>query len=154
MSINKALFSSDKDHWETPDNLFKELNKEFMFCLDVASSKKNTKCLNFYTKEDNGLKKPWGHTNWCNPPYGSDINQWIEKAILESTQGNLTVMLLPARTDTRWFHRYIYNAKNVEIRFLKGRLKFTINGKPLLDKKGNPQSAPFPSMIVIFRGVK
>lgn len=139
--MNKILFSSDKMDWETPQKLFDELNAEFNFNCDVAASKENTKCYLYFDKDDDGLKQSWLKTNWCNPPYGSEIGKWVEKAHYESFNGNTTVMLIPARTDTKYFHDYIYNKH--EIRFLKGRLKFS-NSK---------NSAPFPSMIVIFRGV-
>lgn len=135
-------FSSKTVEWETPQELFDELNKEFQFDLDVCATKENAKCKIFFTKDDNGLKQLWGGTCWMNPPYGREIGEWVRKAFMHSkTRGIKTVALLPARTDTKWFHNYIYKKDNVEIRFIKGRLKF-----------GNSKnSAPFPSMIVIFR---
>ena len=136
--MNKILFSSNKEDWETPQDLFNELNKEFNFTVDVASSEQNHKCKRYYTEKENGLIQNWDNeTVWCNPPYGRKIGDWVKKA----SESNATVvMLLPARTDTKWFHEYIYN--KAEIRFIKGRLKF-----------GNSvNSAPFPSIIVIFRG--
>ena len=141
--MNKELmFSSKTDLWETPQNLFDELDKEFNFDIDVCATPENAKCKNYYTQEQNGLSQPWLGTVWCNPPYGRQISFWVEKAWHSTKNKNSTVvMLLPARTDTRWFHDYIYKKENVEIRFLKGRLKFG-------DSKN---SAPFPSMIVIFR---
>lgn len=140
--MNKDLmFSSKTDNWETPINLFNELNKEFHFKLDVCANKENAKLKKYYTKEQNGLIQPWSGICWCNPPYGRDIGKWVCKAYMESRSGSIIVMLLPARTDTKWFHAYIYNY--AEIRFLKGRLKF-----------GNSKyNAPFPSMIVIFKKV-
>ena len=136
--MNKILFSSNKEDWETPQDLFNELNKEFNFTVDVASSKENHKCNRYYTEKDNGLKQNWDNEIvWCNPPYGRKIGDWVKKA---SESKTTVVMLLPARTDTKWFHEYIYN--KAEVRFIKGRLKF-----------GNSvNSAPFPSMIVIFKG--
>lgn len=138
--MNKVLFSSNKEDWETPQDLFNELNKEFNFTVDVASSEKNYKCNRHYTEKENGLIQNWNNEIvWCNPPYGRKIGDWVEKA---SESKTTVVMLLPARTDTKWFHKYIYN--KAETRFIKGRLKF-----------GNSvNSAPFPSMIVIFKGVK
>lgn len=142
MAISKTLYSSKTDMWETPQVLFDELDKEFHFELDVCATPENAKCVEFYTKEQDGLKQPWNCTCWCNPPYGRDVWQWVRKALFASIEGATVVMLLPARTDTKWFHDYIY--KRAEIRFLKGRLKF-----------GNSKnSAPFPSMIVVFRGLK
>lgn len=141
----EVMFSSKSDEWETPQNLFDELNKEFDFVLDVCATKENAKCEKYFTKEDNGLTKNWslyGGCKWMNPPYGREIGEWVRKAFMwNRKQGVTIVCLLPARTDTKWFHDYIYKNPNVEIRFLKGRLKF-----------GNSKnSAPFPSMIAIFR---
>lgn len=136
--INKILFLSRSDLWSTPQYLFDSLNAEFHFDLDVCATSENAKCKKFYTKEVNGLLQPWRGNVWCNPPYGRDISKWIQKAIDSST---LVVMLLPARTDTKWFHEYIYG--KAEIRFIKGRLKF---GDSLISAP-----FPFPSMVVIFR---
>ncbi len=136
-----GLFSSTTDEWATPQGFFDELNEEFRFTLDPAASKNNHKCETFFTKEQNGLNRPWGgYTVFCNPPYGREIGKWVQKAWEEhKTNGITVVMLLPARTDTRWFHEFIYG--KAEIRFVCGRLKF-----------GNAtNSAPFPSMVVIFR---
>lgn len=139
--MNKILFSSSSDEWVTPDLLYNKLNEEFKFDLDPCSTDENAKCIEHFTKEDNGLSKDWrGRRVFCNPPY-SEINKWVEKAYYETCKDNtLVVMLIPSRTDTKYFHNYIYN--RTEIRFIKGRLKFS-NSK---------NSAPFPSMVVIFRG--
>lgn len=146
--INKGLFTSNTPEWETPQDLFDELSKEFNFVLDVCATKDNAKCLNYIDKERDGLIQDWnwasgGGWTWMNPPYGREIGAWVRKA----SESGKVVALLPARTDTKWFHDYIYNSrytkkvKFTEIRFLKGRLKF-----------GNSKnSAPFPSMIVIFK---
>ena len=142
MAVSEVLYSSKSEMWETPQELFAELDHEFHFGLDVCATPENAKCKKYYTPEQDGLSQPWTGTCWCNPPYGRKIGQWVRRAFLASVSGNTVVMLLPARTDTIWFHEYIY--KRAEIRFLKGRLKF-----------GNSEnSAPFPSMIVIFRGLK
>ena len=133
--INEGLFTSNTDEWETPQELFDDLDKEFRFNFDVCTMINNAKKYSFWTKEENGLSKDWSMLRcWCNPPYGREIGKWVKKA----SESDFCVMLLPARTDTRWFHDYIYN--KAEIRFLRGRLKFS-NSK---------NSAPFPSMIVIF----
>lgn len=139
--INNALFSSNSDEWETPDTVFKMLDDEFCFNLDPCASDMNHKCDNYFTIEDNGLNQKWGGQRvFCNPPY-SEINKWVEKAYRESRHDNtLVVLLIPSRTDTRYFHNFIYN--RAEIRFIKGRLKFN----------QSKSTAPFPSMIVIFRG--
>ena len=136
----ELMFSSKTDLWETPQDLFDKLNNEFHFTLDVCATPENAKCEEFYTKEQDGLKQPWKGTVWCNPPYGRQIGEWVRRAFLASVSGSTVVMLLPARTDTKWFHDYIYRRNNVEIRFIRGRLKFG----------GNKNSAPFPSMVVVF----
>lgn len=147
--INKALFTNHSDIWTTPQDLFDKLNKEFNFTLDVCASKENTKCKKYFTEEANALLKDWSN-NICfmNPPYSRIQDKFIAKAKEESDKGSIIVCLLPAGTDTKRFHKYIWNKdlhkprERVEIRFIKGRLKF-----------GNSiNSAPFPSMIVIFRG--
>jgi phage N-6-adenine-methyltransferase len=130
-------FSSKTDIWATPQPLFDELNDEFGFTIDVCALPENAKCKRYYTPEDDGLKQDWrGETVYLNPPYGRAISKWMQKAWLSSKQGATVVCLLPARTDTKWWHSYCADA---EIRFLKGRLKF-----------GDAKSgAPFPSAIVI-----
>ena len=137
------MFSSKSCMWETPQDFFDKLNDEFHFSLDVCATPENAKCSNFFTEKVDGLKQNWGGqgTIWCNPPYGRDVSKWVKKAYELSQEGGTAVMLLPARTDSRWFHEYIYN--KAEVRFVKGRLKFG----------GSKNSAPFPSMVVIFRGV-
>ena len=132
----KVMFSSATDLWETPQDFFDKLNEEFCFETDVCALPENAKCKKFYSPEQNGLLQNWGGNCWCTPPYGSKIGEWVKKA---SESKATVVMLLPARTATKWFHDYIYN--KAEIRFIKGRLKF-----------GNSKnSAPFPSMVAIFR---
>lgn len=146
--MNKeVLFSSNKKNWETPQKFFDELNKEFNFTLDAASSDTNHKCDKYFTEQDNGLIQDWcGETVFVNPPYGNkETGEWTKKCYEESLKPNTTVVLLiPARTDRKSFHKYIYNRPNVEIRFLEGRLKFEINGVA-------GDAAPFPSMIVVFK---
>lgn len=140
--MNNVLFSSKSNEWETPIELFNELNNEFKFTVDVASTDNNYKVKKHYTEKENGLIQNWDNERvWCNPPYGKEIGKWVKKA---SESKGLVVMLIPSRTDTKWFHQYVYRKNNVDIRFLKGRLKF-----------GNSKnSAPFPSMIIIFKGGK
>lgn len=135
------MFSSKTDLWETPQDLFDKLNREFHFNMDVCATSGNAKCKVYYDLKKNGLVQPWNGPVWCNPPYGREIQKWVKKAWEEWMNGNTVVMLLLARTDTKWFHDYIYNKQGVEIRFLRGRLKFG----------GCKNSAPFPSMIVVFR---
>jgi site-specific DNA-methyltransferase (adenine-specific) len=140
----KVMFSSNTDEWETPKDLFNKLDQEFNFWLDVCATEENKKVGLYISKEQDGLKQKWSEyvipTCWMNPPYGKEIGKWVKKAYEESLNGATVVCLLPARTDTKWFHEYILG--KAEIRFLKGRLRFG-------DSK---DSAPFPSMIVIFRG--
>ena len=143
MKGQQILFSSKSDEWPTPSPIFEELDSEFHFDLDVCATDENHKCTNYFTKRLDGLSQNWGgHRVFCNPPY-SEISKWVEKAFRETrTDNTLVVLLIPSRTDTRYFHDYIYQRS--EIRFIKGRLKFG----------DNINSAPFPSMIVIFRGAK
>lgn len=134
----KVMFSSATDKWSTPQWFFDKLNQEFNFTLDPCADESNHKCEKYFTKEQNGLIQDWsGERVFCNPPYGREIGEWVKRCATSAAE--IVVMLIPARTDTRWFHEFIYN--KAEIRFLRGRLKF-----------GNSKnSAPFPSMVVIFR---
>jgi len=139
-----VMFSSNSIEWETPLWLFEELNTIHHFTIDVCATPENKKCALFYSIEDNGLSKSWEGNCWMNPPYGREISKWVQKAYIESRKGTCKVVaLLPSRTDTAWFHNYIYRKSGVSIEFLKGRLKF-----------GNAKnSAPFPSMIVTFNSI-
>lgn len=151
----KVLFSSEKDYWETPQWLFDSLNEKYHFTLDSAASDENYKCSKYFTKEDDGLSQDWGgHSVFCNPPYGNkETGEWTRKCYEEAKKPETTVVLLiSARTDRRSFHDYIYNKKGVNITFLQGRLGFKINGEPIRDDFGRIQKAPFPSMIVEFKG--
>lgn len=137
----KGVFSSQTDEWETPQSLFDELNTEFHFDLDPCATDENHKCAEYYTRADDGLAKNWGGRSvYCNPPYGRQIGKWVRKAYEEAQKpGTTVVLLIPARTDTKWFHDYIYG--KTEIRFIRGRVRFG-------DSK---HGAPFPSMIVVWR---
>lgn len=144
--MNPVHFMSEKNDWETPQELFNELHAEFRFTLDAAASDQNHKLPRYYTEETDGLSKDWGGERvFCNPPYGDkETGVWTEKCWREAQKPNtLVVLLIPARTDRKSFHDFIYNKPNVEIRFLKGRLRFEDNGQKL-------GTAPFPSMLVIF----
>lgn len=137
--LNDCLFSSKTDLWSTPQDFFDKLNNEFHFTLDPCATDENAKCSTYYTIEDDGLKQDWsGHIVFCNPPYGRKIGDWVKKCYKESLKGTTIVMLIPARTDTAYFHDYIYG--KAELRFVRGRLKF---GEA-------KQGAPFPSMVVIY----
>ena len=147
------MASSKSDEWETPQDLFNSLNKEFHFTLDPCSREYNYKCTKHYTIEDDGLSKSWdGEVVFCNPPYGHTIGKWVEKCWQEHSKNGITVvMLIPSRTDTKWFHSYIMN-KASEIRFVQGRLKFVNRTFPSYREDGNFKisPAPFPSMIVVY----
>lgn len=134
----ELMFSSNTDLCSTPKDFFDKLDQEFHFTLDPCATSDNAKCEKYYTKEQDGLQQEWRGTVFCNPPYGRELPKWIKKCHDESTHSTV-VMLIPARTDTKAFHDYIYGQS--EIRFVRGRLKF-----------GNSKnSAPFPSMVVVFR---
>ena len=148
----KLHFSSARDDWETPPEVFEPLNREFRFSLDVCANAKNTKCKRWYSVNKNGI---WTGHCWMNPPYGRQIKTWVHHAywaVRESDTtrygcAELVCCLLPARTDTRWWHDYIWDGTKhcarpgVEVRFVKGRIKFV----------GAEHVAPFPSAVVIFR---
>lgn len=140
--VAEALFSSKNDSWTTPKDLFDKLNFLYQFTLDAASSDDNCLCEKHYTLENDGLEQSWeGERVFCNPPY-SKIKDWARKFAEEGTKGNcLIVALVPARTDTRWWHEH---AKTADlIHYIKGRLKF-----------GNsPNSAPFPSALLFWFGL-
>ncbi len=131
-------FSSCTDEWSTPDWLFKMLNREFQFTLDPCSSHANARCARHFTRAEDGLAQDWaGHVVFMNPPYGREIRHWMGKALVSARAGAMVVCLVPARTDTGWWHTYAIHG---EIRFLRGRLRF---GQA-------QQGAPFPSAIVVF----
>lgn len=141
--LNEALFSSDSGEWETPDDLFSHYATIFRFDVDLAAQEHNTKLHTFISPELDSLKQNWllwGRVGWLNPPYGRGIIDWVKKCCEEQERGFTTVALLPARTDTKWFHRYVKLQANVT--FLEGRLKFV----------GAPSSAPFPSMVAVYEG--
>ncbi len=132
-------FSSATPEWSTPQSFFDELNVEFGFTLDPCCTHENAKCPRHYTKDDDGLSQDWTKDiTFMNPPYGREIKAWMKKAYESSVGGGIVVCLVPARTDTQWFHDY---AMKGSIRFIKGRLKFG----------GHANPAPFPSCVVVFR---
>jgi len=121
--------TSDRTDWETPRELFDRLNAFWHFDLDAAASDTNHLCVDYYTKETDGLAHSWaGRRVWCNPPYGKQIAAWARKAYEETRDGRtLVIMLVPARTDTRWYHDYI-QGHAAEVKFIRGRLKYTLGG--------------------------
>lgn len=137
---SKALFSSGSTEWETPDALFKKYDNLYHFTIDVCATAENTKCKKYFSPADNGLAQDWAGVCWMNPPYGRGVEPWIKKAYESVQSGAVVVALLPVRTDTKWFHRYIYG--KAEIYFLEGRVKFAQG------EKSGP--ATFPSMIVVW----
>lgn len=151
-----VMFGKATDEWSTPQGYFDALDLEFCFWLDVAASEDNAKCVVYFTAEDDALSKDWATggvvkqpTCWMNPPY-SRCREFIAKAAQEARKGCTVVCLVPSRTDTRWWHSDVWDADRktyrpgVEVRFVKGRLKF-----------GNStNSAPFPSVVIVFRPVE
>ena len=133
-------FSSKTGDWDTPQDFFDKLDDQFHFTLDPCATSQSAKCKKYFTEEDDGLIQDWkGHKVFVNPPYGRNIGAWIKKGYEESKKHNtLVVMLLPSRTDTKWWHDYVMKAK--EIHFVRGRLKFG----------SSTNAAPFPSAVVVF----
>jgi phage N-6-adenine-methyltransferase len=139
MAEFKTKFNTGKQDWETPESIFDPLNREFCFNLDVCAIPSNTKCEKYFTPEQNGLNKKWRGMCWMNPPFGQQ-SKWVKKAYEESQNGATVVCLLPARTNTNWWHDYCMKG---EIRFIRGRPKF----------KGAKHGLPQPLAIIIF-GIK
>jgi phage N-6-adenine-methyltransferase len=135
--MNNVMFSSQSCEWETPLPFFQTLNEHYHFTLDVCATPHNAKCAAYFTKEQNGLTKEWRGRCWMNPPYGREIGAWVKKAYESACKGALVVCLLPARTDTAWWHDYCMKGK---ITFIRGRLKFG----------GSQNAAPFPSAVIVF----
>lgn len=144
MPLNDALFTSKRHDWETPQELFDDLDREFgPFDLDVCATPDNAKVQRYFTPEDDGLAQEWHGLCFMNPPYGRDIARWVEKARTEAEEGRATVVaLIPARTDTRYWHEHIFDVAD-HILFLRGRVKFHLDGEPV-------GTAPFPSAVVIW----
>ena len=131
-------FSSATDMWSTPQEFFDQLDSEFGFTLDVCSTHENAKCDQHFTESEDGLSQVWDGVCWMNPPYGRTIGKWMRKAWESSLTGATVVCLVPARTDTAWWHDYAIRG---DVRFLRGRLKFG----------GSANPAPFPNAVVVFR---
>jgi phage N-6-adenine-methyltransferase len=158
---NALMFSKASDEWSTPQDFWEALNAEFHFDMDVAATSENTKCELLITQEDDALSMDWGGVCWLNPPY-SKCREFIAKAAEQAKKGCTVVCLVPSRTDTRWWHEHVWDRNKhmaqpgVEIRFVKGRLKFGTQAGPIrtsLRTKGGPvnNSAPFPSVVLVFR---
>ena len=138
--MNPALHTSKKQDWVTPDWLFHQLDDEFHFTLDAAASDRNHKCEKYFTEADDGLSQKWDGVVWCNPPYNKSIKKWVKKA---HDSDCVVVMLIPARTETDYWHEYIFG--KAEIRFIHGRLRFLYE-----DGTEAEVNAPFPSAVVVF----
>lgn len=141
MTIHRSLYSSRSEEWPTPRSFFDTLDAEFSFTLDPCATPANAKCRLFLTKKQDGLTRSWGRNRvFCNPPYGRMMSAWARKCYESAECGALVVLLAHARTDTRWFHDWVYG-KAAEIRFVRGRLRFG----------DGTQSAPFPSLVAVYR---
>lgn len=136
--MDKVLFTSNKSDWETPPELFNLLDQDYHFTLDVCATEQNAKCKEYITPEQDAFVQPWTGVCWMNPPYGRNIGLWVKRAYEASLEGATVVCLLPARTDTAWWHDYVL--PYAEITFIRGRLKFV----------GAENNAPFPSVIAAF----
>lgn len=142
---NAARYYGSGRSWETPPELFAELDAEFGFTLDPCATADNAKCARYFTEADDGLAQSWcGETVFMNPPYGREIYDWTAKAVAESRAGCIVVGLLPASTDLEWWHRDVLGG-GAEIRFLRGRVRF-IQGERWV-------SGMFPSVVVVWRPV-
>lgn len=145
--VNKALFTSNKEDWETPQDFYDQLNAKYHFEWDLAASDDNAKCSCYFTRDDNSLEQDWEGLSgnlFLNPPYGRELKLWVKKAATTGLKDKQKlVMLIPSRTDTSYWHDYIFN--HAEIEFLRGRLKFEVDGI-------SGDSAPFPSAVVIYTG--
>lgn len=139
-TLNEGVFSSDRPDWETPFSLFHLYDAAYHFTVDVCAQPHNFKVVRFFSPETNGLVQSWaGERCWMNPPYGDEIVEWVQKAATESLfMDTLIVALLPARTDTEWFYKYV--APYAALDFLVGRVKFV----------GAPTGAPFPSVVATY----
>lgn len=137
--MNMVVFSSARQDWETPPRFFEAVNNEFGFTLDACATEENAKCIRFFSPEDDALKQEWNGVVWMNPPYGHQIGKWIEKAYIASVRGATVVALIPAKTETKWWHTWVM--RSAEIRFIQGRMRFS----------GVNINAPFPSALVVFK---
>lgn len=136
--FDRDKFATNSIEWATPDSVFAPLAKEFEFTCDVAATKDNAKCATFFSKDNNGLQQQWTGVCWMNPPYGREVKEWVKKAHESAASGAIVVALLPAKTNTNWWHDYVMK---YEVRFLRGRPKFN----------GAKHGLPFPLAIVVFQ---
>jgi phage N-6-adenine-methyltransferase len=136
-----STWKKEESSYSTPQEFWQKLDDEFHFTLDVAADASNTKCIDYFTKEQNALKQDWSGVCWCNPPFTAiRYKDWMTKIVAEQAKGVTTVLLCPARTSTHWFHDQV--VPNAEVRFVRGNLKF-----------GTYKTAlPMALMVCIFRG--
>jgi site-specific DNA-methyltransferase (adenine-specific) len=148
----ETMFSSQSAEWETPQDFFDRLNQTHNFTLDPCSTLANTKCPTHYVKAQDGLSQDWGgHKVFVNPPYGREMKRWVKKSFEESQKPNTTVvMLIPARTDTQYWHDYCMKADIIY--FVKGRLHFKNKAAADYTGKTKTSPAPFPSAVIVFKG--
>jgi len=148
--IRKILFSSKEHSWTTPQDFFDRLDSVFKFKLDPCAMPETAKCKTYFTKEDDGLKQDWSRYDavFVNPPYGRNLRLWCKKCHDEASNGNTIVMLIPARTDTLYWHKYCF--KSMAILFIKRRLRFSNPNKLVHELR----PAPFPSVLVVFGKVR
>lgn len=137
--MNPVVFSSKTSEWSTPQAFFDAVDAEFGFSLDAAASSENAKCPRYFTAEDDGLLQSWDGVVWVNPPYGHAIGRWVRKCYQESQRGAVVVGLIPAKTETRWWHDYVMRSS--EVRLIRGRMRFS----------GSRINAPFPSALVVWQ---
>lgn len=139
--MTSGMMSAQTVEWETPDRLFRGLDDLFHFDLDVCATPENAKCARFYSPKENGLHQTWRGTCWMNPPYGKEIGKWVRAAYFSSCAGTTVVGLIPARTDTHWFHDWVLGRATVI--FLRGRIYHLQKGEVI-------GRSPFPSLIAIW----
>lgn len=147
-SVDKVNKSLENIHWGTPKEVFSPINKEFNFTIDVCAVAENTKCKRFFSTQDDGLSQSWkNEICWCNPPYGKDVVKWCKKALSERINGATTVLLIPCKTNTNWWHDLVI--PYAEVRFLRGRVAFIYP-----DGHQSKHSLPWPLAFVIYRPIK
>jgi len=136
--VDQSWFNAKSVEYETPDEIFQPLEKEFGMTLDVSATNENAKCKKFLTIDDDGLACEWDNKNWMNPPFGRVMQKWVRKAHAEFQNGKMTVALIPARTNTKWWHECVQDI--AEVRFIRGEVKF----------KGFERGLWMPMCIVIW----
>lgn len=155
---NPQLFTSNRDDYETPQQFWERLDREFRFTCDMAADAKNAKTETYIDKAINALSIPWDEPGmergWINPPFGRGnvLKNWFRKVVVEyeRRKRDHIVVLSASRTETVWFQRLIWDHAD-EVRFVQGRLQFELQGEPIRGKDGKPMGATFPAVVSIFR---